>query len=412
MTNTISNDKCFSILVLFTALWWVFGPKITLIPVPGYEQGIRLEDVLFAGLFGIRSYITLSRRGHLEVLGGKYGSTLIVFMFASVVSSILIYESSFSALLFSIRWLEYLLMGAILFQVALLHRSKLLKLFKCYIVLNAFFAPFSLLSDERYTGLSAGPWEVSTVALLLFISLKPFLKSKRELVLYALCVLIIIVSAQARIQLLAYVTLLALYKEMRHLLTAMALLSLIYLLPSGALDSVLQMVRFDSIKLSSIVEISRAIREAGVDANFHTLAETLPEQDESTIARLLIWSSFIYKWLDFGGFAIIFGIGPGVGGVVVDGLYIRLLTEFGAIGTFVFFLFMKKLMDRVNREYRIQLILIIGIISLTNDPITSQRIFSAICLSIGVLFACNGELMMKKPVQAETSHGRFSRYSR
>lgn len=409
MISSLSSNKSLSILALFTASWWVFGPKISIIAVPGYEQGIRLEDILFAVLFGILGFETLSRRGQFEILGGKQGFALISFMFASVLCSVLIYQSSIYALLFSVRWLEYLLMGSILFQVALLHRRRVLKLFKYYIVLNACIAPFSALSDERYAGLSAGPWEVSTVIILCFISVKPIFKSQKELYFYALCVLLVILSAQARIQLLAYLALLVFYKETRYKLVAIALPGIIYLLFSGALDGVLKMVRFDSIDLSSIGEVFHAIRENGSDADFYTLTDSLPESDASTIARLLIWSSFIYKWLEFGGFAILFGIGPGVGGVVVDGLYIRLLTEFGLFGTLIFIIFIKKLMARVDPEYRIQLVLIIGIISLTNDPITSQRIFSAICLSVGLLFASNGGRILNRNKQVEVFHAEVTR---
>jgi len=409
MINTISSNKGVSILALFTASWWVFGPKINLIPVAGYEQGIRLEDILFAVLFGILSFSTLLRRRQFEILGGKQGFALIVFMFSSVLSSVLIYQSPFSSLLFSVRWLEYLLMGSILFKVALMHRGKVLKLFKYYIFLNACIAPLSVLSDARYAGLSAGPWEVSTVTILCFISLKPFFKSQKELFFYALCVFLVILSAQARIQLLAYLVLLVFYKETRYGLVAIALPGVIYLLFAGVLDNALKLVRFESIGLSSIEEIFHAIWESGADAQFYTLSAALPESDASTIARLLIWASFIYKWMEFGGFGILFGIGPGVGGVVVDGLYIRLLTEFGLVGALIFFVFIKKLMARVIVEYRVPLVLAIGIVSLTNDPFTSQRIFSAICLSVGLLYAYPGGRILKRSKQVEVSHAETTR---
>lgn len=389
MISGISSNKYLSILAFLTALWWVFGPKINLIAVPGYEQGIRLEDILFAVVFVILIFATPSRFGNFEILGGKHGITLAIFMLASVLSAIIFQKSNFSNILFSIRWLEYLLMGPILVRVAMVHYRKVLGLFKCYIVLNAFVAPLSILSGERYEGLSAGPWEVSTVVILCLISVRPFLKSGRELYFYLICVLFIIVSAQARIQFLAYMALLVIYKETRYKLAAIILLSIGCLLISGLLDGALNILRFESISVSSIGEIFHAIKENGESAEFNVLTASLPDSDASSIARLLIWSTFIYKWLNIGVFGILFGIGPGVGGVVVDGLYIRLLTEFGFVGALIFFLFIGKITRRVNRDYRVQLISIVGVISLTNDPITSQRIFSAICLSIGLLLISN-----------------------
>jgi hypothetical protein len=117
--------------------------------------------------------------------------------------------------------------------------------------------------------------------------------------------------------------------------------------------------------------------------------------------------------LDIGLFAYIFGIGPGVANSVnVDGFYIRLLTEFGVVGTFIFFLFIKKLMSKLSREYQIQLILTIGIISLTLDPFTSSRIFSAISLSLGLLLSCDRrEDIIKINKQVKIRHSDVNKIS-
>ena len=375
-------------LALFTSIWWVFGPKIDLIAVPGYEQGIRLEDILFAGLFIFLTLSTLSKSGTVRILGGWYGVGLVAFMIASFILSMLIFNSPYTAIVFSFRWLEYLLMGAILLQVALLFRSEFIALFKFYIIINACIAPLSMLFGERYSGLSAGPWEVSSVMLLIMVSIKPLLKSSREFYIFATCVLIVIVAAQARIQLVAYIMLLALYPETRYKLLKTSFPLCIGLIISGHMYSLLEAVRFDAISLSSIKEILLTIESYGRDSNFHTITGSLPDSDASTIARLIIWSSFIYKWIDYGPVAILFGIGPGVGGVVVDGFYIRLLTEFGLVGLMIFIAFVKNILKKIDPEFRVQLIIVLGVISLTNDPITSQRIFSAICLSIGILSSC------------------------
>ena len=233
-------------LILFTSIWWVFGPKINLFAVPGYEQGIRIEDILFAGVFAALALSTLSKKGTVNILGGTHGLTLVLFMFASVVFSVFLFNSQPSAFIFTFRWLEYLLMGSILLQVAVLHRSKFITLFKSYIIINACIAPFSLLSGERYSGVSAGPWEVSTVLLLIMFSLKPLLKSSREFYVYAICVLIVIVAAKARIQLIAYLMLLTLYSETRYKLLVASLPIGIYLILSGQLHNVLEAIRFDN----------------------------------------------------------------------------------------------------------------------------------------------------------------------
>jgi len=188
--------------------------------------------------------------------------------------------------------------------------------------------------------------------------------------------------------LVAYIMLLALYPETRYKLLKTSFPLCIGLIISGHMYSLLEAVRFDAISLSSIKEILLTIESYGRDSNFHTITGSLPDSDASTIARLIIWSSFIYKWIDYGPVAILFGIGPGVGGVVVDGFYIRLLTEFGLVGLMIFIAFVKNILKKIDPEFRVQLIIVLGVISLTNDPITSQRIFSAICLSIGILSSC------------------------
>jgi hypothetical protein len=74
--------------------------------------------------------------------------------------------------------------------------------------------------------------------------------------------------------------------------------------------------------------------------------------------------------------AILFGISPGQIGIIIDGLYVRLFFEFGLIGSFLFYRWIKSLMRiYANSGFYLLILLIAG---LTLDPFTSSKVMLAL----------------------------------
>ena len=94
--------------------------------------------------------------------------------------------------------------------------------------------------------------------------------------------------------------------------------------------------------------------------------------------RLLIWRKYIsgleqYPYLFFSG------LGFGSGGVLTDGTYIRLLVDFGLVGTIILLKGLRKLFRNINQS---KLLITICIIAITNDVIVSSRIFTTIMIIV------------------------------
>ncbi len=386
-SNEIKNLIVF--LFLCCVISWAFAPKITIIGVPGYEQGIRIEDLLFIICFSLFSYFSFIQFGSISVFGGKDTLYFISYLLISVLVSIFLFGTNPFSIVFTFRWLEYFLMGSILVWFALNNTNLLIVLIKTYIIFNLLLTPLSFLKGERFEGLTAGPWEVTSVLLFLFVGIKSYFITKKEFFFYLLSIFVVIIAAQARIQLIAFLVLLFYFAETKRIALVSTLVGAFIALFWGISSSAIQGLRFETINFESISEIYEAIRSSDSNVEFYALAEQFPDGDMSTLARMMIWANFINKWLSFGIYGIFFGIGAGVGGVVVDGLYIRLITELGIVGIFFFLRMLFVFVGRLGKSDKLLLLLLLGVISLTNDPFTSQRIFSSFCLAVGIMLHSN-----------------------
>lgn len=377
----------FAVINLITIVWWIFGPKITLFRIDTYEQGIRTEDILF--FVSCFNYLANLPQWRIDkiIAGGAASVLLVTFMMASTLIAVSDRGESMMIFLFSLRWFEYFLMGAVIIDYCSRCPDQIVKISKLMLVFNAVFSVGSIFSSERYAGFSAGPWEISSVLIFTYLGIKPFINKLYQRNFYAIAVLTVLFAAQARIQLIAFVLVLILIRETRLKTLVILLIAVVSVIAKWFALREIELLRIGMFDIDAFKAVLETIIQVGSELDYYAIARANPDFDSSTIARLLIWSSFVRKWIANLPVSMIVGLGPGSVGVVVDGLYIRMVTEFGLVGIICFLRFIWGLMSILRIDFRVQILLPFYIISLTNDPVTSQRIFSSICLSIGLLLA-------------------------
>jgi hypothetical protein len=394
----------FDVVVSLTVLWWVFGPKYNLISIPGFEQGIRLEDI-FASIIWLIYFLSKCDGKNIDIVfGGRETKILIIFMIISSFGAIVLLNESISTLVFTARWIQYFLVGAIIVSQVQRHPVFFRRFAEGWIIVNSLWALFTITPTSRFSGLSGGPWEVSSVALFLALGLCFFYQlnfnhrsaTTRQAIIIALVGLIVI-AAEARIQLFAFFLVLLLLKNIRRVVLMVIPVSFLMLLFAVELDDLVESLRFNALKVDDVRLFLHSIFTEEFGRSFESMQQLFPETDVSLVARLMIWARFIQDWYVNLPYSFLFGIGPGSGGVVVDGFYIRLFTEFGIFGAFVFFGAVRSWSKHAPSQFRFMLLSVLGIISITNDPITSQRIFTSLLISISIMSAVSKTSNFKAP---------------
>ena len=120
-------------IISFGLITCMLMPKIDLIPVPGYHQGLRYDDLfLLTGLI----YILLQRKISLHVFPGMnfyfvfYGIILVYGIFS-------LYEFGILSIIVVLRWLEYSIFYVLLFYSSLNSRH-IRKFVITYIFIKSF----------------------------------------------------------------------------------------------------------------------------------------------------------------------------------------------------------------------------------------------------------------------------------
>lgn len=371
---------------MITSLSWIFIPKFTLVEIPGYTQGVRVEDLLFLMSIFFRS-LNLSNPKNLfefSIIGGRQGFVLITYLLVFEIFSIYILGSNLTILIFGLRWFEYFLMGALIIESASIYRNFFVDFIKFYIIFNLIYSIALFLFggfSSRYSGITEGPWEITSVLIFLYLGVRQFL-SYNQKHNYLIFVLVICFFSQARIQIISlifvYFYFYKISKKQVYLI-----LSIIIIFSFFGFDEVIKALRFSDFNFESYSNIWDIIFDKGRDISWDEVSR-IDGVDKSSLSRIIIWLSFIYPWIDSGFYGFLFGIGGGFGGVVVDGFYIRLLTEFGLIGSTLFYFWYKSVLKGTPYNFQWAILIVSMVIAISNDPITSQRIFSSFALAVGL----------------------------
>lgn len=358
-------------------------PKFNLINIGGLEQGIRLDDILFLIFF----LSCLIKRKKLRILGGSHGLTLIIFMFlSSCLAFVLLNNFSFITFIFDFRWLQYFLFVYVFKDV---FQKSSISVFKLTLWLQVFISTFQVyfLNLYRSQGSFNGPWELASVALLLGLFIY-FNENKKR---YLLLTLVIISQSSSRITLIAILVIAGILlfrylkdKKLIYSVSVFLILSYMVFLFTPKLLSTYSLdflYNFDVI-FNLINEIKDEVAssiEYGNESSslFKNFKDSL---DGSLSMRFDMWLNLFFKYMSYQPrlIGILFGISPGQIGIIIDGLYVRLFFEFGLIGTYLFYKWIKSILETYkdklinsNTKYYLLVILITG---LTLDPFTSSKI--------------------------------------
>ena len=183
MNNFLKNKYTFHEILefLFIFILLIF-PKLDLVDIPNYHQGIRIEDliVIYIGL-------VLYYSNSFEISKKDLGYLFYIYFFIlliSVVHGSLYYDQK---IVIIPRYLEYIII-LIYFNRNNPNLNSIFLILKLYLLLNfifvilqqlGFVGEFSSLgyespdklTDDRPTGLTGGPWELSNCSAVIFFSL-------------------------------------------------------------------------------------------------------------------------------------------------------------------------------------------------------------------------------------------------
>ena len=230
MSNILTKKFTYHQTIEFVLIFFLLiFPKIDLIDIPNYHQGIRIEDLAIIYI-GISLYFSNS----IEISKKDFGYFFYIFFFILLVSII------HGSLYFSQHWviipryLEYILL-LIYFNRHNPSPNTIFFILRLYLILNFIFVilqqndlfgEFSSLgyespankSDHRPNGLTGGPWELSNCSAIIFFALLlDKNQSNYNKYFYSLIAIFLILATNSRTILIAFVIALTLYSYIKYI---------------------------------------------------------------------------------------------------------------------------------------------------------------------------------------------------
>lgn len=205
-------------IFIFLFLIIIFIPKIDLISIPGFWQGIRIEDVIifFVGITMLvnKGILIFSNK---KLYNGWFYFFIFVF-FSNLTAIIIGLEIKFIMIL---RILEYLVL-LIFFLNIDINKIFLKKTIKFYLILNlivVFLQKFKLVgsfSSLGYTsagnviststvGILGGSWELAVISSLCFFILLYLSNKPKEKLLFFIITLYLIISSNSRMPMFGFI---------------------------------------------------------------------------------------------------------------------------------------------------------------------------------------------------------------
>jgi hypothetical protein len=189
------NREVYNIFSLISILSIIFLPKITIINLEGYQQGIRIEDILI--LVSITLYIFIFRNKKIIPKNNKFNYFLFyLFLIFSInlFSSIFFSELKF---LYLIRIFEYICLIYIFFEFKI-QKKKLISILIYFLLINFFFIILQKLKlvgsftsfgyfdpsheqSQRPMGLTGGSWEIGVLCGIIFLIFTGIKKNNKQL---------------------------------------------------------------------------------------------------------------------------------------------------------------------------------------------------------------------------------------
>jgi uncharacterized MnhB-related membrane protein len=389
----LKKKSYFSLCIAFLIII-INIPKINLIPI--FLQGVRIDDFLIL-LFLIFNFnkISFSKDSLLILVYITFSYLLFFFHLFEFA-----YEENYKHLYY-LKFIQYFLLYSVL--VKNITNNDIIKV----IILSAIFQfvygfiQYLLLSPQlsftinsRAIGTTAGPWELSIIYGLFFFIIFDYFKNKKliYIILFFLFFLIIIFVTYSRI---AFVGLFFVYLLFgRHriiflnfLLIASLVITYFEIYLNIGYFSLSRSYNFFNDFFDSLFSnFLRGDYYFGGGGNFYD--PTNVYYDASLVSRLQQWGRYLHTFntstMPFVSY--LFGNGPGGNGDPhTDGMYIKLLVDFGIIGLIIYFFLMIKYY--INNTFVRPGLIFISICCLTVDFYWASKI--AYTLILFIIFFTN-----------------------
>ncbi len=422
--NLNNTNKNYALWKFFPLLIFIFNPKIDIISIPNYWQGIRLDDlvILFYSIYFFISnkfkiYPNLINK---EIFGYKFILFFPYVIFSMFVGKLYLLNPQW---IITIRYLEYIGLIIILNQLDP-PKEKILLLFKIYILLNflivllqyfeifggftsrgncayhldnldaycfdikditniCFFScdlgfmknyivPGGFLNN-RVPGITGGVWELSVNLSICIYALALLEKKLHKIIPYILLAVIMMLISQSRGVIFAFIAgsifLTNDYKKIFNILIFSSIFIIcIYFLNLFNLKQIINDRFFiDYITLIKII--------LGAFTGHLPLENTIIGSGlESMWHRAYSWGESISD-LKKSNILTIFGSGGSL--IYTESFIIRIITSFGIIGTLIVVYF--------GRNLPLFLIVFILVSGITIDILISFKIFVFFCLFLMIL---------------------------
>lgn len=396
--------KNYSFWKLFPLLILVFSPKIDIISIPNFWQGIRLDDLVIL-FYSIYYFYYNKYKIFPNLVNQKMTGYYWIIFFPYLVFSMILakYFGIDSSWIIALRYLEYIALIIILNQLDP-PSEKIVLFFKIYIILNfvvvilQYFeflggftskGPFKFdkniitsicfltcdfgymknyvqpggFLNSRSPGITAGPWELAINLSIAFFAITFFEKSTKKLMFYIILIVIMMLIGQSRGIIFGFIAgslfLLNDFKKTIKLFSIIFIfISLIYLFDIFNFKETADKKFFiDYFTLVKIIIGS-------FSGNLPTENSILGTGLESMFYRASSWQESISKILQ-SNYLIFFGSGAPM--LYTESLIIRIITSFGIVGTFIVIYF--------ARNIPIFFIVFLLVVGITIDIFVSFKIF-------------------------------------
>jgi hypothetical protein len=387
-------------LFLFIFFVIIFTPKIDIIDITGYWQGIRLEDLC---LLGYTLYIITfwDRKIINNNLLNKFLpliSYFVLVFFGSFISNLSGIEINYFSL---VRVLEYFVLIILVCNLKMSYQTVLIYL-KFYILMNIIvvilqeyqlFGSFTSIGylepghplNTRKMGLTGGSWELGIIASLCYFIIISIEKPKLPLIfIYLIITIYLNLIAESRINFIAFCVanlffLKSYIKNYEYFYTIIIiiLITLISVVSSKYLNFQLLDNPFDRLISTDYLQSMEILKK------FFLVFE-LPQLGDLDVTvwslwyRLSLWEKLIVPYID-NFFTIIFG--HGTYAVYYESAILRVVLTTGLIGTIYTIFMIRKL-----ELYIVCFFLIAG---LTLDVFNSFKIFGFTVLYYRLLYEKN-----------------------
>ena len=377
------NNKLF----VFISILLINFPKFNIISIGGFSQGIRLDDLLFFLLiFYYGKNILISKQTRI------ISTIFLISLFVGLINH------PFNGILkifYLIRFLQYIIFFELSRKILQKNELFFVLKFTFYFQFIYSLAQYILNSFQfRVTGTTAGPWEVSIIMLLTCIFLFNQANNKKTKFLLIFMIFSFLIMSAARAQFVAFLIIIGFllpFSNRKKIIVGIIMITLgilfknLFLNGFGYLEFGKLSTTLEQLSDYFISEIKSKTLDFGEGGSYFGDCETL---DCSFISRIQQWAFYIKSGIQSTNSTlfILFGAGPGSGGTILDGWYIKLFVDFGLLGTLYYIYFLYK---NYTTELNKIIIIILSISCLTLDVYWASKIGYCLCIILPLAIILN-----------------------